>query len=137
MRNENSILIIDDDIVDAMTIKRAFKDMEVNNRIDLVGNGEEAIRFLNDENNPRPCLIILDLNMPKMSGIEFLKIIKRDDVLKMIPVIVLTTSRDKHDKMDSFKLSVAGYMVKPVDYSQFLEVMKTINMYWTVSELPN
>lgn len=136
MRNDKPILIIDDDLVDAMTIKRAFKDIDVTNRIDLVGNGEEALEFLRNEENERPALIFLDLNMPKMNGIEFLRILRQDDQLNMIPVIILTTSKDEHDKVDSFKLGIAGYIVKPVDYMQFVEVIKTIKDYWTFSELP-
>jgi len=136
MRNEKPILIIDDDLVDAMTIKRAFKDIDVTNRIDLVGNGEEALEFLRNESNEKPALIFLDLNMPKMSGLEFLRILRQDEQLNMIPVIILTTSKDEHDKIDSFKLGIAGYIVKPVDYMQFVEVIKTIKDYWTFSELP-
>ena len=136
MRNEKPILIIDDDLVDAMTIKRAFKDIDVTNRIDLVGNGEEALEFLRNDDNEKPALIFLDLNMPKMNGIEFLRILRQDDQLNMIPVIILTTSKDEHDKVDSFKLGIAGYIVKPVDYMKFVEVIKTIKDYWTFSELP-
>ncbi len=136
MRSDKPILIIDDDLVDAMTIKRAFKDIDVTNRIDLVGNGEEALEFLRDEENEKPCLIFLDLNMPKMSGIELLRIIRKDENLNMIPVIILTTSKDEHDKIVSFKLGIAGYMVKPVDYMKFIDVIKTIKDYWTYSELP-
>jgi len=75
--------------------------------------------------------------MPKMGGIELLHIIKKEDSLKKIPVVVLTTSRNEQDKVESFNLGVAGYMVKPVDYHQFVEVVKTIDLYWTLSELPN
>ena len=101
-----------------------------------MGNGEKALEYLKDENTEKPCLVLLDLNMPRMNGIEFLEIIKRDDNLKKIPVIVLTTSNEEKDKIESFRLSVAGYMVKPIDYQQFVEMIKTINIYWTTSELP-
>ena len=74
--------------------------------------------------------------MPKMNGVEFLKVAKRDEALKSIPVVVLTTSQEEQDKVDSFDLSVAGYMIKPVDYQQFVEVIRTIDLYWTLSELP-
>ena len=74
--------------------------------------------------------------MPKMNGIEFLKIVKKDEAFKKIPVIVLTTSREDQDRMDSFNLGVAGYILKPVNYKKFVEVMKTIHMYWKISELP-
>lgn len=136
MGSDKPIMIVDDDLVDAMTIKRAFKDVDVSNQIDLVGNGEEALEFLRNQDNERPCLIFLDLNMPKMNGIEFLKILRQDEELNMIPVIVLTTSKDEHDKIDTFKLGISGYIVKPVDYLQFVEVIKTIKNYWTYSELP-
>jgi CheY-like chemotaxis protein len=72
-----------------------------------------------------------------MNGIEFLKIAKADDKLRRIPVVVLTTSRDDQDKVESFKLSVAGYIVKPVDYKKFVEAIKVIELYWTLSELPD
>ncbi len=136
MRNEKPILLVEDDQVDVMTVKRALRDLHVINPLDLTSNGEEALEYLNNNPGERPCVILLDLNMPKMNGIEFLKIIKQDKALKIIPVVVLTTSKNEQDKIDSFNLSVAGYMIKPVDYVQFVETMKTINMYWTLSELP-
>jgi DNA-binding NarL/FixJ family response regulator len=71
-----------------------------------------------------------------MNGIEFLKIIKADDELKKIPVVVLTTSEDTEDKFETFGLSVAGYIVKPADYKKFVEAIRTVNLYWTLSELP-
>ena len=136
MRTTKAILLVEDDKVDAMTIKRALQEINVTNELKIVGNGEEALEFLRDGHNEKPAIILLDLNMPKMNGIEFLTIIKQDNELKRIPAIVLTTSRDEQDRIDSFNLGVAGYMIKPVDYLQFVEVMKTIHMYWTLSELP-
>lgn len=130
------ILLVEDDRVDAKTVQRAFKDLRVTNRLDVVGNGEEALAFLRDANNERPSLILLDLNMPKMNGIEFLRSAKQDDALKMIPVVVLTTSTAEQDVVDSYRLSVAGYMHKPVDYKQFVEVVRIIQFYWTVCETP-
>lgn len=136
MRNNRSILLVEDDYVDAMTVKRALKDINVTNPLNIVGNGEEALDYLNNSSNVRPCMILLDLNMPRMNGIEFLKILKQDDSLRMIPVVVLTTSRNEQDRLESYKLSVAGYLIKPMDYLQFVETMRTIDMYWTLSELP-
>ena len=136
MRSKKPILLVEGDTVDVMTVKRAFVEIHVSNRVEVVGNGEEALKYLRDENNEKPCIILLDLNMPRMNGIEFLEVAKHNDLLKMIPVVVLTTSKEEQDKVDSFKLSVAGYMIKPVDYQQFVEVMRTINIYWTLSELP-
>jgi CheY-like chemotaxis protein len=137
MRNSKPIMLVEDDKVDAMTVKRALKDLNVTNRLIHAINGEEALEYLRSEGNQRPCVILLDLNMPKMNGIEFLKIAKADDKLKQIPVVVLTTSKDEQDKIDSFNLSVAGYIVKPTDYKKFVEAVGTIKLYWTLSELPN
>jgi len=136
MNSKKSILLVEDDKVDAMTVKRALRDLNVTNHLDIVGNGEEALAYLKNEENREPCIILLDFNMPKMNGIEFLKIIKNMDSFKMIPVIVLTTSKNEQDRIESFRLSVAGYMIKPVDYMQFVETVKMIEMYWTLSELP-
>ena len=136
MRSTKPILLVEDDRVDAMTVRRALKDINVTNRLDIVGDGEEALAFLRDPENEEPCIILLDLNMPRMNGIEFLRVIKRDETLKRIPVVVLTTSGEGQDKVDSFDLGVAGYMIKPVDYGQFVEVVKAIDLYWTLSELP-
>ena len=136
MRSKKPILLVEGDTVDVMTVKRAFVEIHVSNRVEVVGNGEEALKYLRDENNEKPCIILLDLNMPRMNGIEFLEVAKQNEILKMIPVVVLTTSKEEQDKVDSFKLSVAGYMIKPVDYQQFVEAMRTINIYWTLSELP-
>jgi len=137
MRSFKPILLVEDDQVDAMTVKRALKEIKVTNRLDIVNNGEEALTFLKNSENEKPGIILLDLNMPRMNGIEFLKIAKKDESLKKIPVVVLTTSKEDQDKVDSFNLGVAGYMIKPVDYRKFVEVVKTIDMYWTLSELPD
>ena len=137
MRSSKPILLLEDDTVDAMTVKRALKDLKVINQLVHTGNGEEAIVYLKDENNIKPCVILLDLNMPKMNGIEFLKVIKADENLKRIPAVVLTTSKDDQDRIQSYQLSVAGFIVKPVDYIKFVEAMKIVDLYWTLSELPD
>lgn len=137
MKNIKPVLLVEDDSVDAMTVSRAFKELKVANPLVIRLNGEEALDYLRDNSSEKPCVILLDLNMPKMNGIEFLKIAKADKDLKIIPAIVLTTSKDDHDKVNSFELSVAGYIVKPVDYKKFVEAMRILNLYWTLSELPN
>ena len=136
MKNNGAILLVEDDRVDAMTVRRALKELNVCNPLFEVGNGEEALAFLRDLQNPRPSIILLDLNMPKMNGIEFLQVAKNDPVIKQIPVVVLTTSKADQDRIDTYNMSVAGYMVKPVDYMKFVETIKTIRMYWTLCELP-
>jgi CheY-like chemotaxis protein len=102
-----------------------------------VENGEEALAYLRDATKERPCIILLDLNMPIMSGGEFLEHVKRDPQFRRLPVIVLTTSEEQRDKIESFDMGVAGYMRKPVDYRQFVEVMRSIDAYWTISEMPD
>jgi DNA-binding response OmpR family regulator len=74
--------------------------------------------------------------MPKMNGIEFLKALKKESQLKRIPVLVLTTSMEEDDKLNTFELGIAGYMIKPVDYHDFVEIVRTIDLYWTLSEFP-
>lgn len=130
------ILLVEDDQVDVMTVKRALKEIHVTNPIVNLENGEEALNYLRDPHSVKPCIILLDLNMPIMNGIEFLQVAKQDAQLKRIPVVVLTTSEEQQDKVNSFDLGVAGYMAKPVDYRQFVEIMRSIDAYWTISEMP-
>ena len=137
MRSPKSILLVEDDTIDAMTVKRAFQDLKVASPLAHCLNGEDAWAYLTDGGHQSPCLILLDLNMPKMNGIEFLKVMKADPSLKRIPVVVLTTSSEECDIVESFKLSVAGYIIKPVDYIKFVAAMRTLDLYWTLSELPN
>lgn len=131
-----AILLVEDDQVDAMTVRRALKELHVTNRLEHVENGEDGLSFLYNKTTGHPCLILLDLNMPVMNGIEFLQAVKADPDLKCIPIVVLTTSDEQKDKLESFKLGVAGYMRKPVDYQQFVEIIRTIDAYWTISESP-
>ncbi len=136
MRNLKPILLVEDDRIDAMTVSRALKDLKVINQLVHVVNGEEALEYLRNESNKKPCVILLDLNMPKMNGIEFMKIAKGEGELKKIPVVALTTSKEAPDIDASFELGVAGYIVKPVDYEKFVEAIRVLELYWTLSELP-
>ena len=136
MKTLKPIMLVEDDEVDAMTVKRTLKDLNVTNKLIHKINGEEALEYLRNDAEKKPCVILLDLSMPKMDGIEFLKITKNDEQLKKIPVTVLTTSRGERNIVESFESSVAGYIVKPVDYGKFVEAIRVINLYWTLSELP-
>ncbi len=142
MKKGTPILLVEDDDVDAENVVRALKKNKITNPLFVTWNGEEALSFLrneppydNPETFPSPGIILLDLNMPVMNGIELLKILKNDDRLKRIPVIVLTTSREESDRVETFKLSVAGYIIKPVEFENFVQAISTINLYWTLSEL--
>ncbi len=135
------ILLVEDDDIDTENVIRAFNKNKMSNPLFTVENGEEALAFLRHEEpytdpqkSPRPGLILLDINMPIMNGIEFLKIVKADEDLKSIPVVVLTTSGEESDRVESFNLSVAGYIVKPVEFEDFVKAVKAIKVYWTLSE---
>lgn len=137
MKESKPILLVEDDSVDAKTISRAFEELKVRVRIIHVATGEDGLNHLKNSCDKKPCVIILDLNMPKMDGIEFLQAIKSDKTLKLIPVIVLTASLQEQDIVESFNLGVAGYITKPPTYEEFVNKLRTFNMYWTLSELPN
>ena len=136
MKTTEPILLVEDDQVDAMIVERALKEIKITNRLDVAHDGEKALARLMDAHTEKPCLILLDLNMPRMNGLELLSIIKQHEILKKIPVIILTSSGEEQDKLDSFKWGVAGYIIKPVEYQQFVEIMRTIDSYWSLSELP-
>lgn len=136
MRDEAPILLVEDDAVDVMTVKRAMRELNINNPLHVAANGEEALALLRDSETPKPALILLDVNMPRMNGIEFLEHAKADAELRTIPVVMLTTSEADRDRIESFKLGVAGYMLKPVDYGRFVETIRTVHIYWTLSQVP-
>jgi len=111
--------------------------MEIKNKLVTTHNGEEALEYLQKNEGKRPCIILLDLNMPKMSGIEFLKIIKNDDKFRDIPVIALTTSQNNFDIAECFWHGIAGYVIKPIDYRKFVKALRIMDLYWMLSEMPN
>ena len=132
-----NILLVEDDEVDVMNVRRAFERNNVSNPLFVAGNGLEALSMLRSDEIPRERrLILLDLNMPKMNGIEFLQALRSDPELAALPVVVLTTSNDDQDKIDAYNLNVAGYLLKPVTFSNFCERMTTLNKYWTLVEMP-
>ncbi len=130
-------MLIEDDIVDALTVERALNDIDISNKLIHVQNGEEALNYLMDTNEERPSIILLDLNMPGMNGLEFLEERFKSPELRAIPLVVLTTSKDESDIKASFSYGIAGYMVKPVDYKEFVDLMKVIKEYWSSSQSPN
>jgi CheY-like chemotaxis protein len=132
-----NILLIEDDQVDVMNVKRAFDRNRIVNPLFTAGDGIEALQMLRTNKVPRDRrIILLDLNMPRMNGIEFLRELRADPDLQLTPVVVLTTSDDERDKIDAYNLNVAGYLLKPVTFINFVEVMATLNKYWTLVELP-
>ncbi|HUQ47711.1 MAG TPA: response regulator [Gemmatimonadaceae bacterium] len=132
-----NILLIEDDEVDVMNVRRAFERNNVSNPLFVAGNGLEGLEVLRGDEMPKERrLVLLDLNMPKMNGIEFLVALRADQELAATPVVVLTTSNDDQDKIDAYNLNVAGYLLKPVTFSNFCERMTTLNKYWTLVEMP-
>lgn len=135
MNKNKKIMLIEDDYVDALTIKRAFRDIKVENELIIAEDGEKALEMLKDMQE-YPQVIILDLNMPKLSGVEFLKIIKKDENLSIIPVVIMTTSKEDEDKLNCYKNGISGYIEKPIDYNEFLEILKIVYDYWMINEFP-
>jgi CheY-like chemotaxis protein len=131
------ILLVEDDQIDQMNVKRAFERNKIVNPLYIAENGLEALEMLRDGRVPdERRLILLDLNMPKMNGIEFLKSLREDPRLAHTPVVVLTTSNDEQDKVQAYDLNVAGYLLKPVTFTNFVELTAALNKYWTLVELP-
>lgn len=133
------ILLVDDDELDVMNVRRAFKRNNITNPLFVAGNGLDALALLRDPGPggiPRERrLVLLDLNMPRMNGLEFLRELRQDPDLRHITVVVLTTSDDDRDRVEAYQLNVAGYILKPVTFIAFVEAMAALNTYWTMSEL--
>ncbi len=126
MRNSKPILLVEDDDIDVMIAKRVFGDLEVPNQLICLPDGKDALEFLRDRNNEKPCLIFLDLNMPRMNGWELLEIISIDDVLRDIPIVILTTSdiKDDYGRVETFRPSVIGYITKSPSYQHTVAVIR-------------
>ena len=132
-----NILLVEDDDVDVMNVRRAFDKNRIANPLYVAADGVEALRMLRANEVPKERrIILLDLNMPRMNGIEFLRELRGDPGLMLTPVVVLTTSGDERDKINAYNLNVAGYLLKPVTFINFVEVMAALNKYWTLVELP-
>lgn len=137
-----NILLVEDDEVDVMSVKRAFKKINITNPLYLASNGLEALAMLRGEDGipikipVERRLVLLDLNMPKMSGIEFLQELRADPQLRNTPVVVMTTSNEEQDRVEAYNLNVAGYILKPVTFANFLDMMAALNKYWILCELP-
>lgn len=131
------ILLVEDDEVDIMNVKRAFEKNNILNPLYVAANGLDALRMLRDGDVPRQRrLVLLDLKMPGMGGIEFLRELRGDPQLKATPVVVLTTSSDEKDRVDAYGLNVAGYLLKPVTFPNFMELTAALHKYWTLVEMP-
>lgn len=131
-----NILLIEDDMIETMKLQRTVSKNKLKHNITEVKNGEEAFKKLRSTGE-LPDIILLDLNMPRMSGIEFLEILKSDDVLKYLPTIILTTSENRADLLKCYELGIAGYIIKPLKYEDYeMKLMKTLE-YWSINEFVN
>jgi CheY-like chemotaxis protein len=137
-----NILLVDDDEVDVMTARRVFRKIGISHPLFVASNGLEALEMLKGRGGQRPIiplenrLILLDLNMPKMGGIEFLQVLRAEPELKSTPVVVLTTSSDERDRIQAYNHNVAGYLLKPMSMDVFAHTMSILNTYWTTCEMP-
>jgi CheY-like chemotaxis protein len=141
MRKEIRILLVEDNEGDIFLTLEALKEARVNNEIAVVKDGEKALQFLRKENEfanvETPDLILLDINLPKVDGKEVLARIKNDDFLKVIPVVMLTTSDSERDIMDSYQNHANCYITKPVDFQKFMNVVQTVKNFWiNIVQLP-
>jgi CheY-like chemotaxis protein len=138
------ILLVEDNVQDIEITQRAFAKGRVRNELTVVRDGEEAIDYLyhrgkyqDPATSPRPGMILLDLNLPKVGGLEVLQQIKKDDQLKQIPVIVLTVSQREEDVVRSYDLGVNTYIQKPVEFDNFMRVVNAVHEYWIlIATLP-
>ena len=135
-----NLLLVDDDEVDVQGLKRAFTKSRIANPITVARDGVEALEVLRGENGktrlPKPHLILLDLNMPRMNGIEFLEAIRNDEDLKTAVVFMVTTSKAEEDKARAYGHNVAGYIVKQDPAKTFMQAVSMLEHYWTVVEFP-
>ena len=129
-----NILLIEDDAIEVMKMHRVLGGLKMKHTVIEANNGEEAIILLKNKESI-PDVIFLDLNMPKLNGIEFLEILKKDDFLKYIPAIILTTSNNHKDILACYKIGVAGYIIKPLKYDDYVDRITKMVDYWSTNEL--
>lgn len=132
------ILLVEDNPMDLELTLHAFKTRKLTNPIEVARDGEEAIAYIEkwENGNPFPVVILLDLKLPKISGLEVLEVLKKHPVLRTIPVVILTTSSETSDMQKAYQLGANSYIVKPVDFDKFLEVARQIELYWSVVNKP-
>ena len=135
---EGKILLVEDNEDDIVLTQRALKKANILNEVTVVRDGIEALEYLRymgkyaSRERENPVVILLDLNMPRMAGLECLKEIRKDERLKVLPVVILTSSREDRDICDCYELGANSYIQKPVDFDQFVEAIQTLGLYWLV-----
>ncbi len=141
--NAVNVLLVEDDEVDIKNVKRAFEKNNISNPLFVARNGLEALDVLRGNEgtgvkkaHPIPKIVLLDLNMPKMGGLEFLEEIRYDPDLRKLSVFVMTTSDEESDKVAAYNLNVAGYILKPLSFERFVKAISVLNHYWQLCERP-
>ncbi len=134
MNNKLTILLIEDDTIEVMKFNRTISKLGYTHKIIEAKNGEEALDLLYKKDR-LPDIILLDLNMPKLNGIEFLSALKQDNELRYIPTIILTTSNNRKDVLECYKIGIAGYIIKPLKFDDYVELIKRLLEYWSCNEL--
>lgn len=130
------ILVVEDDEVDVINIHKAFNKVNIINPMYFAKDGREALDMIETGTVEKPLLILLDINMPRMNGLEFLRELRAKTEWESTPVVILTTSNLEKDKFEAYQLKVAGYVVKPVEFVGFADAVSTIGSYWTLCEFP-
>jgi CheY-like chemotaxis protein len=131
-----NILLVEDDELDVENVRRAFKRANIETPLWVASDGEEALRLLRSSEYPRKRrLVLLDLNLPKMSGIELLRELRSDPALHAQSVVVLTTSNEDRDRTEAYGLNVAGYLLKPIAFQKFVDIISALYRYWSLVEL--
>lgn len=142
MQELKRILLVEDNIYDAELIMTGLEDNNLANKVIHVRDGEEALDYLYSRRkfsgrmDGKPIVVLLDLNLPKISGLEVLRQMKTDEQLKLIPVVILTSSREDKDIIEGYALGANGYVVKPIDFHQFVDSIKQLGAYWAVVNQP-
>ena len=140
MKEAESILLVEDDDVEVLKVRRALQKIQFNHPVFVAEDGVEALSILRgdrkSELSQKPRMVLLDLNMPRMNGIEFLRELRSDPELKQMVVVVLTTSNHERDVSFAYEMNVAGYIVKPTEFQKFVAALSTIDSYWNLCELP-
>ncbi|WP_347924017.1 response regulator [Pontimicrobium sp. SW4] len=134
MNKALKIMLIEDDMIEIMKMNRTIKALQLEHEIIETNNGEDALNLLSKKIN-LPDIILLDLNMPKVNGIEFLSILKKDEQLRHIPTIILTTSNNQKDLLECYKIGIAGYILKPLKYEDYVLKIKSLLAYWSINQL--
>ena len=134
--NDQDILLVEDNPDDELLAIRALKKHHVANRIVVARDGQEAIDYLANEANPLPGLVLLDLKLPKLSGLDVLQRLRAAERTRILPVVILTTSKEEQDLLDSYRGGCNSYIRKPVDFAEFSEAMRQLNMFWLILNEP-